>query len=285
MQESIPQPPPDSFEKLVERAEELTRQFERHPNIAVREDALELLQTIDAIHRDAILRLVELMIESGNHELIHRAAEDTMVGTLFQLYEILPLPELVRWQEVLDSVRDRLRDANADVELMRVIDGMPQLRLKGAFTVSESELRQIVQDAIAATFGSNRSVRWEPREKPPVPARLVTIAPMQLARRQRWIDLIASDELDVNAIHKLAVHKMEIVVCRSASGYHGFPNACPGSALPLHMGRVSGDTLVCPWHACAFELGTGKRIAGSGLDLRPLTLRVESGRVELGLWE
>ncbi len=32
---------------------------------------------------DAILRLVQLMIESGNHELIHRAAEDTLVGTQF----------------------------------------------------------------------------------------------------------------------------------------------------------------------------------------------------------
>ncbi len=285
MQESIPQPPDESFEKLVERAEELTRQFERHPNIAVREDALELLQTIDSIHRDAILRLVELMIETGNHELIHRAAEDAMVGTLLQLYEILPLPELVRWQEVLDSVRDRLRDANADVELMRVIDGMPQLRLKGAFARTESELRQTVQEAIAATFGANQSVRWEPREKPPAPVRLVSITPMQPAKRQRWIDLIASNELDANALQKLNVNKMEIVICRSPAGYHAFPNACPGSALPLHMGRISGETLICPWHACAFELATGKRVAGSGLDLKPLTLRVNSGRVELGIWE
>ena len=75
MAEPVPEPRDDAFEKLVARAEELTRHFEQHPNSAVREDVFELLQTIDEIHRDAILSLVELMLRSGNHDLIHAAAE------------------------------------------------------------------------------------------------------------------------------------------------------------------------------------------------------------------
>ncbi len=276
----------ESFERLVERAEELTRVFEQHPNIAVREDAMELLQAVDSIHREAILRLVELIIASGNHELIHRAAEDPRVSTLLQLYEVVPLPELVRWQELLDGVRDCLKAAMADVELLRVIDGMPQLRLKGPFTAAEPELRQIVNDAIAASFGSNQSVRWESREKPPVAAaRLVNIASLQPVKKQRWIQLLLEDAVEMDSIHKFSVNRMEVIVCRSQFGYSGFPNACPNSVLPLQMGRISGETLHCPWHGCGFHLVTGKRVAGTGLDLIPLILRVLEGRVEMGIWE
>jgi nitrite reductase/ring-hydroxylating ferredoxin subunit len=74
-------------------------------------------------------------------------------------------------------------------------------------------------------------------------------------------------------------------VGRSDSGYHAFPNACPGSALPLHMGRISSGKLICPWHSCSFDLRTGKREAGVGPDLKPLNLRMEADRVQLGLWE
>jgi len=131
---------------------------------------LELLQTIDEIHRHAILSLVELMIRSGNHELIHSAAEHAELSALFQLHGVLPLPELARWQEALHTVRPIVKEQNADAELLRIADGMPFLRLKGAFSKEESSLRQSVQDSIAAIFSSYQSVKWEPRERPPAVA-------------------------------------------------------------------------------------------------------------------
>ena len=280
-----PQAPDDSYDGLVRRAEELTRQFEQHPNSAVREDAMELLQAVDAIHREAILRLVELMLESGNHELIHKAAEDPLVATLLQLYDVVPLPELVRWQEVLDAIRDELRNGNADVELLRVTDGMPHLRLTGSFGSEEAALRQMVNDTITSAFGPIQSVRWEPRARPPVPSVLVKISSIQPAKKRQWVRLVEVGGLDVNVLRKLTVRQMDLVLCRNEAGYYAFPNACPGSALPLHMGRIAENSLVCPWHSCAFVLETGKRIAGVGLDLKPLTVRLSDGFVELGVWE
>ena len=284
MAESLPQPPDDTFEGLVRRAEELTRGFERHPNQAVREDSLELLQAVDAIHRAAILRLVDLMVESGNHELIHRAAEDPRISTLFQLYDVVPLPERLRWQEALDVVREEMRGGDAGVELLQLTDGMAQLRITGGYAVEESTLRPVVQDAIASMFGPNQSIRWEPRARPPAPPKLIAVAAIQPAKRQHWIKLIDAGEIALFSMLKVTVQDMDVVLCRGESGYHAFPNACPGSALPLHLGRLSGNTLLCPWHSCAFELGTGKRVAGSGHDLKPLTLRVNSDLVEVGIW-
>ena len=285
MAESLPQSPGNTFDGLVQRAEDLTRAFEQHPNSAVREDALELLQTVDAIHREAILRLVELMVESGNHELIHRAAEDPRVSTLFQLYDVMPLPEQVRWQEALDGARDDLRSSNAGVELLQVTGGMPHLRLTGAFTNDESKLRDIVNDAITSIYGPIQSVRWEPRSRPPVPSGLISIAAIQPAKMQQWVKLTESGQLEPNELRNMTVRRTDLVLCRSESGYHAFPNACPGTALPLHLGKISESKLVCPWHACAFDLATGKRTSGIGLELKPLTLRRNGGVVELGVWE
>ena len=285
MGEPIPQSPDEEFGRRVARAEELTLRFERHPTPAVREDVLELLQTIDAIHRGAIFRLVELVIESGNHELIHRAAEDPQVSTILQLYDVLPLPVLARWQELLDTVRPRLKENGADVELIRVVDDMPYLRLKGAFIGDESDLRTMVQDSIASSLGGYQSVKWEPPERPPAPSKLVPLSAIKSAKKQHWIDLVQDGDVPVGEIRKLDVKQLEIVLGRSTTGYHAFPNACPGSALPLHMGRISNDKLICPWHGCSFDLRTGKREAGVGLDLKPLVLRIESGNVQLGLWE
>lgn len=284
MAEVLPQQSTETFDALVRRAEELTRGFERHPNQAVREDSLELLQAVDAIHREAILRLVELMVESGNHELIHRAAEDPRISTLFQLYDVVPLPEQLRWQEALDVAREKLRDSQADVELLVVTGGMARLRITGGYAVEESALRPIVQDAIVAVFGPNQSMRWEPRLRQPASPTLIAVSAIQPAKRQHWIRLIAVGELELNSLVKVTVEDMEVVLCRVESGYHAFPNACPGSALPLHLGRVAGGDLFCPWHSCAFDLATGKRVTGSGLDLKPLTLRVYNELVEVGLW-
>ena len=284
MAELLPQQSTETFDALVRRAEELTGVLERHPNQAVREDSLELLQAVDAIHREAILRLVELMVASGNHELIHRAAEDPRVSILFQLYDVVPLPEQLRWQEALDVAREKLRDSHADVELLVVTGGMARLRITGGYAVEESALRPLVQDAIVLVFGPNQSMRWEPRVRQPASPSLIAVSAIQPAKRQHWVRLIAVAELEIDALVKVTVEDMEVVLCRVESGYHAFPNACPGSALPLHLGRVAGGDLICPWHSCAFDLGTGKRVAGSGLDLKPLTLRVHGELVEVGLW-
>lgn len=281
----IPESASDGFDALVARAEELTRVFEQHPNAAVREDALELLGIIDTIHRDAILRFVDLVIQGGSHELIHTASEDPQVCALLTLYDVLPLPELVRWQETLDAMRPLLKERGADIELMRITDGMPHLRVKGGFTTGETEFQQIVQEAIAASFGGYQSVRWEPREKPPAPQRFVPISAIQPAKRQSWVDLMNAADLPLQAIRKFAVKDLIVLLCRSESGNFAFPDACPGTALPLHMGRIEGDTIVCPWHSCKFDIRSGKRTAGTGMDLKPLTLRNESGRLQLGTWQ
>lgn len=99
------------------------------------------------------------------------------------------------------------------------------------------------------------------------------------------MDLAIAADLPLQSLHQFAVKDLMVVLGRTESGTFAFPDACPGSALPLHMGRVEGDTLICPWHSCRFDVRSGKRTAGAGLDLKPLTLRIEHGHLQLGTWQ
>lgn len=276
----------DLFVELVARAEELTRQFEQHPNDAVREDVFELLQAIDAIHRGAVLRLIEIVARNGNTRLIEEASADPMISSLLQLYDVLPLPEMVRWQEALDSVRETIQSRNAEVELLAVTDQMPHMRLKGGFAADEEmSIRQSVQGAISDSFGEYQSIRWEPRELPPAPRGFVAMETIKPVKRQRWIDLVHASDVPAGQLRAVEVEQMPILICRSATGFHAFPNVCPGTALPLHLGRLTGTTLECPWHGCSYDVQTGKRTGGQGKDLSPLTLRMHEDSVQMGIWE
>jgi nitrite reductase (NADH) small subunit len=50
---------------------------------------------------------------------------------------------------------------------------------------------------------------------------------------------------------------LEICVARGDSVY-AFDNRCPHQGAPLSAGLFRGTTVVCPYHAWAFDVSTGK---------------------------
>ena len=48
----------------------------------------------------------------------------------------------------------------------------------------------------------------------------------------------------------------EICVAR-AGGLYAFDNRCPHQNAPLSAGTLHGMTVVCPYHAWCFDVGTG----------------------------
>jgi nitrite reductase/ring-hydroxylating ferredoxin subunit len=65
---------------------------------------------------------------------------------------------------------------------------------------------------------------------------------------------------------------------------HALAGECTHAGGPLCEGEIENGTVVCPWHAAAFDLTTGKALT------RPATLavhcfraRVENGRIEVEL--
>ena len=91
----------DEFNATLQHLDELVREFEQLPLPQVRDQAIEMLRTIDAIHREALRRLIAFIHEQGHADLVLRAAHDPIVRTLLILYDFLPGDE--QKQEVPES--------------------------------------------------------------------------------------------------------------------------------------------------------------------------------------
>src|SRR5262249_22485886 len=80
----------NEFEALLSRVDALIVQFERHPDPNVRQLALDLLHGIDAVHRQGIARLVDLLNQRFPLLLQEAAANDPVIRLLLVLYDLAP---------------------------------------------------------------------------------------------------------------------------------------------------------------------------------------------------
>lgn len=92
-----------AFEAAIQHLDELVQRFEALPFPEVREQVFELLQTVDAIHRAGLNRLVAMLHAQGQGELVEQVAGDPVVRTLLLLYDILPIDDLARQVQALES--------------------------------------------------------------------------------------------------------------------------------------------------------------------------------------
>ena len=78
------------FAAIGRRLDELVQEFETMPFPQVREAVFELLQTVDALHRAGLGRLLGTLEHEDGGAAVARAAEDPVVRMLLTLYYFLP---------------------------------------------------------------------------------------------------------------------------------------------------------------------------------------------------
>jgi nitrite reductase/ring-hydroxylating ferredoxin subunit len=80
------------------------------------------------------------------------------------------------------------------------------------------------------------------------------------------------------------VQGRSLVVCRTADGLHALDNVCTHAYARMSEGRLRGARLVCPLHGAAFDVASGRVLAGPAP--RPLAVhpvRVVDGKIEVAL--
>jgi nitrite reductase/ring-hydroxylating ferredoxin subunit len=76
------------WEELLDRVDRMVAEFEGSADQALRERVLALLDGIDAIHREALTRLVRLFKDG----VLEKVITDPAIRTLMELYDLLPNP-------------------------------------------------------------------------------------------------------------------------------------------------------------------------------------------------
>src|SRR5919202_4587295 len=70
---------------------EMIAALEAHPDEATRDQLVALLQRVDLLHREGLLRLVDALRAAGAGEALDRAADDPVVRILLGLYGLADL--------------------------------------------------------------------------------------------------------------------------------------------------------------------------------------------------
>jgi nitrite reductase/ring-hydroxylating ferredoxin subunit/Fe-S cluster biogenesis protein NfuA len=287
--ESPPDGQEQSLEVIAHRLDGTVRYFEEHPNQEVRERVLEMLGLVDALHREGIRRLVELLW-NGSPAVLEQALNDPAVNVLLQLYEFAPgeLEPIEQAEMALMSVRPYIESHGGVVELLNVEDGVVHLRLSGSCqgcAGSAVTLKRGIEAALREGFPGFAGIEvHEPPQAPKrsIPANFIPLqqvgAPARAQpglKRPVFTAVGQVESLPPGSLKGVVVEGKGILMCNVAGEIYAYRDACPGSDLPLHMGHLNDIALVCPWHNCLYDARTGKRLDGveGRLDVIPVAVR------------
>lgn len=74
----------------------------------------------------------------------------------------------------------------------------------------------------------------------------------------QWVRLCGLDEAPrPGEVAEVQAGGLQICLANIDGQLHALNNICPHREGPLGQGWVEGRTVVCPWHAWAFDVSTG----------------------------
>jgi nitrite reductase/ring-hydroxylating ferredoxin subunit/Fe-S cluster biogenesis protein NfuA len=255
------------FHRAVAELDVLVETLEREGD----ERALLLLQLIDAIHRPAL-------------ELISRGELDHPIArALLAMYDLAPVEDRVLVEEALDEIRPYIHSHGGQVDLLEVEDGVVHLRLAGACdgcAGSATTLNRGIEEALRARYPGFREIVAHP------PERREPLLQIKRATRPVFVEACTVDDVSPGEMRVVDADGTPVLLVNVAGELYAFRNGCAVDGLPLEGGRLTGTTLVCPWHNCAFDARSGKRVDGSseaGLTVVPIAVGDGAVRVAVNV--
>ncbi len=101
--------------------------------------------------------------------------------------------------------------------------------------------------------------------------------------RLRWIDVYEDDALWDGDKVGVDAEGHKILLLRVDGALVAFADACPHKGTPLSDGDLDGGKLICGVHLWEFDAKSGKSINPVGKPLACFPVRVEAGRIFVGL--
>lgn len=261
------------FDEAVGQLGTLVETLERDGD----ERALLLLELMDAIHRPGL----ELIVE-GRHD-------HPIALALLMMYDLAPVDEQTEAEEALDEIRPYIESHGGALELVDVQDGVISVRMSGAcngcaasaMTLQrgiETKLRERLdwfkevvavepEEGDAEEVGGGASLpllHIEPMSKTGSGGAGATTELLQIEtlRRPIFVEVGAYDDLPEGKMKAVDVDGRSVLILKLDGEPYAFVNICPsaGARLPLDGARLTGSVIVCPWHNCAYDARSGKRV-------------------------
>jgi nitrite reductase/ring-hydroxylating ferredoxin subunit len=99
----------------------------------------------------------------------------------------------------------------------------------------------------------------------------------------RRVHVGALAELTPRRGKRVEVEGRSLALFRLGDTVYAIGAVCPHRGGPLEEAELSGETVVCPWHAYDFDLRTGACGVAPGLRVPTVPVTVDGGEVYLEL--
>jgi nitrite reductase/ring-hydroxylating ferredoxin subunit len=111
---------------------------------------------------------------------------------------------------------------------------------------------------------------------------LIPVASLRLRDRPPdWKVAFDRSDLPPGSLRGVEIDGTPVLLCAMEDGVFAYRNGCGGGVLPLHLGVLVGEEILCPWHGCRYDVRTGKRLDGAGPDLEGFAVSVRDGTIHV----
>ncbi len=278
----------EPLDQVAQRLDSLVQTFEQHPIIQVRDEAVEMLGLIDALHREGLRHLIEAL-QAQEPALLNQILEDPAVSMLLTLYDLLPPGPREQVELALESLGPYIASHGCTIELLDIRDGIVHLSLSCPSNGNADPKQKLMYDietALREGFPGFRSVELhEPVEVPtPVqPGKFIPLQQIRTITRPVFTPVAPIEPFPPGTLKGVEAEGMHILLCNLEGKVYAYRNACPGSILPLDVGQLKEYTLLCPWHNCVYDIRTGKRLDGGTGHLQVIPAAIRDGMIQLAL--
>lgn len=280
------------IDQVVQRLDSLIQAFEQHPIVQVREQVMEMLSLIDALHREGLERLVAALQAPGGSSL-NQVLADQPVRMLLALYELLPPEPREQVEAILADLGPYIASCGYTVEVLEVSDGVVHLHLDSSQQGNASmlaTLKQAIESALHEGFPGFGSIEWRDQGRAATPVGPGSFIPLQQVgpamrsmKRPVFTPVAPVESIPPGTLQGIEVEGKSFLLCNLDGEVYAYRNACPGSILPLDRGELKGHTLRCPWHNCLYDVRTGNRLEGGPGRLEVIPVAIRDGMVQLAL--
>lgn len=90
---------------------------------------------------------------------------------------------------------------------------------------------------------------------------------------------LAADDVPPGQCAEAAVGGKAVAIFNVGGTFYATSNTCLHRGGPLGQGMLTGQSVMCPWHAWSWDVVTGENTANGSLKVPSYPVKVESGQV------
>jgi len=268
----------------VERFQELAARLESIDDAEARGIAEELIGAMLELYGDGLERIVDAL--KAVPEVRDALVGDGVVASLLLIHGLYPVPLAERVEQALASVRPYMDSHGGGVELVRIEDGVAHLRLRGSCDgcpASASTMELTIREALEEAAPDLDGIEVEGLVEARQPKKLLPLAGVEATGHSSWVELKDVADLGTGSLTQAQVGVVPLLVANVGGTLLAYRNACAGCGAPLHRAELDGGTLTCLGCRRRFELPLAGRAIGEDLQLAPVPLLEEDGRVRVAV--